>query len=63
MTCRSGFFCYKSWFKTWKILSFCFFAKNNPPDAELACDSDSSIWGIDANAQKTRIFTQVSQCV
>jgi len=41
MTCRNRFFCYKSQFEAWKILSFCFLAKNNPPNAELVCDSDS----------------------
>ena len=43
-----------------KFLLLC---KNDPPNAELVCDSDSSIRGINANTQKARIFIQVSQCL
>ena len=61
MTCRSGFFYCKSWFEPWKILSFRFFAKNDPPNAELVCDSDSSIRGSKAKSQKTSTFDQIPQ--
>ena len=58
MTCGGRWICHRSWFETRKVLCFCFSAKNTSPNAELVCDSDSSLRRSKAEPQKARTFAK-----